>query len=153
MYRCLAAVFFLKKGLRTKRIMTTIPLILFDGDCNFCNSSVNFVIKHDKQGVLKFLPLRSLAAKQLLEQYRLESDSENSFVFIENGFAYTRSTAALKVCRYLNALWPWCYGSIILPKFLRDSIYNVMAKNRHKWFGNKQDCLIPTHGLMARFLK
>ncbi len=128
------------------------PLILFDGVCNFCNSSVSFVIRHDKKGTIKFTPLQSLAAKQLLEQYKLPVDGMDTFVFIENGKVFTRSTAALKICRYLNALWPALYILIIVPKFLRDSIYNYIAKNRYRWFGKKEECMIPTPELRKRFL-
>jgi predicted DCC family thiol-disulfide oxidoreductase YuxK len=73
-------------------------------------------------------------------------------VFIENGTAYQRSTAALKVCRYLRGLWPLCYGLIIVPPFIRDAIYNFIAHNRYKWFGRKDECMIPTPELKQRFL-
>ena len=128
------------------------PVILFDGVCNFCNSVVNFVLKRDKRKYIFFSPLQSTNGQQLLQQYNLPADDMQSFVFIENGKAYTRSTAALKVCRHLRMLWPLCYGFIIVPKFIRDGIYNWTAKRRYKWFGVRQECMIPTPEVKARFL-
>ncbi len=128
------------------------PIILFDGVCNFCNSAVNFVIKRDKRSILKFATLQSDIAHQLLETLNLPGNDLKTFVFIENNKIYTRSTAALKVCRYLNGLWPMMYGFIIVPKFIRDSIYNWISKNRYQWFGKKENCMIPTQAVRARFL-
>jgi predicted DCC family thiol-disulfide oxidoreductase YuxK len=130
----------------------TFRVILFDGVCNFCNSSVNFTIKRDKNNLLKFAALQSLAGSQLMEQYELPANEMQSFIFIENGVAYNRSTAALKVCKYLGAAWPLCYAFIIVPKFIRDGIYNFIAKNRYKWFGKQNECMLPTPAVKAKFL-
>jgi len=132
--------------------MTEDRIILFDGVCNFCNGAVNFVIKRDKKGLIKFAPLQTEHGKQLLEKYKLLQLDMQSFVFIEKGKAYLRSTAALKVCRHLNGLWPLCYGFIIVPRFIRDGLYNWIAKNRYKWFGQKDSCMIPSPSIRARFL-
>jgi predicted DCC family thiol-disulfide oxidoreductase YuxK len=132
--------------------MRNNPIILFDGVCNFCNSSVNFVIERDKKSIIKFAPLQSEAGQQLLQQYNLSTTEFNSFVFIEAGNFYTASTAALKVTRYLSALWPLLYGFIIVPKFIRDGVYNWISKNRYKWFGKKEQCMIPTLEIRSRFL-
>lgn len=132
--------------------MTQQPVILFDGVCNFCNSAVNFVIKRDKKARIKFAPLQSGTGKQLLEQYGLPVNELHSFIFIENDKAYDRSTAALRVCRYLKGLWPLCYGLIIVPRFIRNGIYNWIATNRYKWFGQKQECMVPTPEVRERFL-
>ena len=132
--------------------MNAQPLILFDGVCNFCNASVNFVIKRDKKKAILFCPLQSEKGKNKLQQYGLPENDMQSFIFIENDKAYTRSTAALKVCRHLNGLWPLCYGYMIVPKFIRDGIYNWIAKNRYKWFGIKQECMIPSPEVKARFI-
>ena len=128
------------------------PVILFDGVCNFCNSAVNFVIKRDKKKTLLFSPLQSIAGQKILQQFNLPENDMQSFIFIDKGKAYTRSTAALKVCRYLRRLWPMCYGFIIVPKFLRDGIYNWIARNRYKWFGVRQECMIPAPEVRSRFL-
>jgi len=128
------------------------PIILFDGVCNFCNSAVNFTIKRDKQNKIRFAALQSEAGRQLVQQHGLPVDDMRSFLFIENGTVYNRSTAALKVCRYLSGLWPLCYGLIIVPAFIRNGIYDWIAKNRYKWFGERQECMIPTPEVRARFL-
>jgi predicted DCC family thiol-disulfide oxidoreductase YuxK len=128
------------------------PIILFDGVCNFCNSAVNFTLKRNKKANIRFAPLQSEAGQKLLQQYNLPVSDMESFVFIENSKAYQRSTAALKVCPHLRGLWPLSYGLIIVPRFIRDGIYNWIAKNRYKWFGRQQSCMIPTPEVRARFL-
>lgn len=128
------------------------PIILFDGVCNFCNSAVNFVIKRDKNSILKFTTLQSGIAHQMLAHQNIPTNDLSSFVFIENEKIYTRSTAALRVCKYLTGLWPLMYGFIIVPKFIRDGIYNWIAKNRYRWFGKKEECMIPTPQIKAKFL-
>ena len=128
------------------------PIILFDGVCNFCNGAVNFTIKRDKQKRIRFAALQSDAGSRLVQQYGLPADDLRSFLFIENGKVYNRSTAALKVCRYLSGLWPLCFGLMIVPPFIRNGIYDWIAKNRYKWFGERQECMIPTPEVRARFL-
>jgi predicted DCC family thiol-disulfide oxidoreductase YuxK len=132
--------------------MNQQPVILFDGVCNFCNSAVNFALKRNRKANILFAPMQSEAGQRLLKQYKLPVDDMESFVFIENGVAYKRSTAGLRVCRHLRGLWPLCYGLIIVPKFIRDSIYNWIARNRYKWFGVRAECMIPTPEVKARFL-
>ncbi len=128
------------------------PVILFDGVCNFCNSAVNFTLKRNKKADIRFAPLQSETGQKLLKEYNLPVNDMESFVFIENGKAYQRSTAALKVCRHLRSLWPLSYGLIIVPRFIRDGIYDWVAKNRYKWFGRQESCMIPTPEVRARFL-
>ncbi|MEO6836979.1 MAG: DCC1-like thiol-disulfide oxidoreductase family protein [Ginsengibacter sp.] len=128
------------------------PIILFDGICNLCNSAVNFVIKRDKKSVLKFATLQSDIACKILSNNDLLFTELNSFVLVQNGVVYTRSTAALRVCRYLKGLWPLMYGFIIVPTFIRDNIYNWISKNRYRWFGKKESCMIPTPDVKGRFL-
>ncbi len=132
--------------------MNNQSIILFDGVCNFCNSSVNFVIQRDKNSRIKFTALQSEAGQQLLKQFNLPTHSFDTFIFIEEGVAYTLSTGALKVSKYLSGWWPMMYGLIIVPKFIRDSIYKWIAKNRYKWFGKKDQCMIPTPEVRERFL-
>jgi predicted DCC family thiol-disulfide oxidoreductase YuxK len=128
------------------------PIILFDGVCNFCNGAVNFTIKRNKQNNIRFAALQSDAGRKLVQQYDLPADDMRSFLFIENGKVYNRSTAALRVCRYLKGLWPVCFGLMIVPSFIRNGIYDWIAKNRYKWFGERQECMIPTPEVRARFL-
>ena len=132
--------------------MTEQPIILFDGVCNFCNSAVNFTLKRNKKANIMFAPMQSGAGAKILQQYNLDENDMKSFIFIDNGEVYKQSTGALRVCKYLSGLWPICYGFIIVPKFIRDGIYNFIAKNRYKWFGQKQACMIPTPDVKARFL-
>ena len=132
--------------------MPDASIILFDGVCNFCNSAVNFAIKRDKKNHLKFTPLQSDVAQKLLFDNNLRLDDLRTFVLIENSKIYTQSTAALRVFRQLDGLWPLMYGFMIVPRFIRDGIYNWISKNRYRWFGKKETCMIPTAGVRARFL-
>ena len=132
--------------------MINQPIILFDGVCNFCNSAVNMVIRNDKKKLIKFAALQSNTGRELLLQYGLPVGELNSFVFIEKGKAYTKSTAALIVCKYLSGMWPLLNGFIIIPAFIRNVVYDFIAKNRYKWFGVQQQCMIPTPEVMGRFL-
>lgn len=129
-----------------------MAIILFDGVCNLCNSSINFVIRYDKANYFRFAPLQSMAAHQLEQQYQLDLSAMSSFVLIENDQVYYRSTAALRVLRRLPLPWKLGYGFIIIPAFLRNGIYNWIARNRYRWFGKRDTCMIPTPELMAKFL-
>jgi predicted DCC family thiol-disulfide oxidoreductase YuxK len=126
-------------------------IILFDGVCNYCNTMVNFVIKRDKKDRLRFAPLQSGKGQELRKKYNI-ADSIDSFIYIENDTASIYSTGALKVCRYLSGAWPLLYGLIIVPLFLRDGIYKWIARNRYKWFGKKETCMIPTPEVRSKFL-
>lgn len=132
--------------------MNDHPIILFDGICNLCNGAVNFTIKRDKNKSIRFGALQSEQGQQLLRQYQFPSTNFTSLLFIEAGKVYTQSTAALKVCKYLTGLWPLLYGFIIVPKFIRDGLYDWIASNRYKWFGKKEECMIPSPDLKQRFL-
>ncbi len=132
--------------------MNNHTIILFDGICNFCNGAVNFTIKRDKNKSIRFGALQSEQGQLLLRQYQFSTTNFTSFLFIEAGRVYTQSTAALKVCKYLTGLWPLLYGFIIVPKFIRDGLYDWIASNRYKWFGKKDVCMIPSPDLKQRFL-
>ena len=128
------------------------PVVLFDGVCNLCTASVQFVIRHDKKKLFRFAALQSTTGQALLEQNNLPGTTFNSFVLIENNKVYTRSSAALRLSRRLNGILPLLYGFMIVPKFIRDGVYNLIARNRYKWFGKTETCLIPSPDLQARFL-
>jgi predicted DCC family thiol-disulfide oxidoreductase YuxK len=128
------------------------PVILFDGVCNLCNGAVQFVIQKDKNAQFRFASLQSENGQKLLHQFQLPQADFTSFVLIENGKAYTRSTAALRVARKLSGAIKLLYGFIIVPVFIRDAVYNYIGKNRYKWFGKKDACMIPTPELKNRFL-
>jgi predicted DCC family thiol-disulfide oxidoreductase YuxK len=130
----------------------THPVVLFDGVCNFCNGAVNFTIRQDKNKVIRFAPLQSAAGQQLLQQYGLPQQDFKSFYFIEAGTAYSSSTAALRVCRYYPWYWQWVQVFWIIPAFIRNAVYNLIARNRYKLFGQKDTCMVPTPDISQRFL-
>ena len=124
-------------------------IILFDGICNFCDASVQFIMKRDN-GAFKFASLQSDIGQELVIRHNLQGI--DSLVLIEEDRAYTRSTAALRIAKRLKGLWALLYIGIILPKPLRDPLYELFAKNRYKWFGKKDACMLPTKEERARFL-
>jgi len=132
--------------------MPNPPIILFDGVCNLCNNSVQFVIKHDTDNKFMFAALQSPTGQALLQQYNLPQQELNSFVLIKDEKVYLKSTAALNVAKNLNGPVKLLYGFIIVPEFIRNAVYNFIAKNRYKWFGKKESCMIPTPALQSRFL-
>jgi len=128
------------------------PIILFDGVCNFCNGSVNFLIRQDKKNVFRFAALQSQTAQKLLAQYKKQKKGFESFVLMQDGKAYEKSSAALKVLKKLPWYWKWAQVFWIVPKFIRDGGYDFIARNRYKWFGRKEECMIPTPEVRNRFL-
>ena len=132
--------------------MPVRPFILFDGVCNFCDRSVNFIIKRDRNNRLLFAPLQSHAGRELAEQYGFQNDYLGSMVFVENGKAYTRSTAALRIAAYLGGAWPLLKILLLVPRFIRDAAYNLIARNRYKWFGKKETCMVPGPAIRAKFI-
>lgn len=127
-------------------------VILFDGVCNLCNSSVNFVIDRDKQGRFKFASLQSEFGQKHIEQFGGDPAQLNSIMLIEECQMYQKSTAALRVARHLSGGWPLLYAFMIIPPFLRDLVYDWVAKNRYRWFGKEDACRIPSPELSHRFL-
>lgn len=130
----------------------THPVIFFDGVCNLCTGSVQFIIKHDPKQYFRFASLQSELGQQFLQQNGLSADTFDSFIVWENGKYYTESTAALRVARKLSGLWPALYAFILLPAFIRNSVYRLIARNRYRWFGKKEACWIPTAELNSLFL-
>ena len=131
--------------------MNDKPVILFDGVCNLCSGSVQFILKRDKEKKFLFASLQSVYGQNLLKQLNLPIDTFNSFILFDNGKIFTRSTAALKMFSQLKN-WGWVKIFWIVPKFIRDAVYNLIAKNRYKWFGKKEECWLPTPDLKTRFL-
>jgi predicted DCC family thiol-disulfide oxidoreductase YuxK len=113
---------------------------------------VNFIIKQDKKKIFKFAALQSDAGQKLLEKNNLPVQDFNSFILIENGKVYKSSTAGLRVLNNLPLYWKWSQAFWIIPKIMRDAIYNIIARNRYKWFGKKEICMIPTPQVKERFL-
>jgi predicted DCC family thiol-disulfide oxidoreductase YuxK len=129
----------------------TQPIIFFDGVCNLCNGAINFIIDHDKNGYFKFAPLQSEIAKEFIPQSTLENT--DSIILLDSDKIYSKSTAALRVAKKLDGMWKILYSLIIFPKFLRDFVYDFIAKNRYKWFGKRDTCRMPTKDIKDRFLK
>ncbi|MEO6069004.1 MAG: thiol-disulfide oxidoreductase DCC family protein [Chitinophagaceae bacterium] len=127
-------------------------IILFDGVCNFCNGAVNFIIKRDTKKIFLFAPLQSIAGQQLLEKYHLNNKNFNSFILIQNGVVFQKTTAVLKVLSLLSPIWKVSALLWIVPRVIRDGGYDVIAKNRYRWFGKKEACIIPSPELKSRFL-
>ncbi|MFK7798015.1 MAG: thiol-disulfide oxidoreductase DCC family protein [Aureispira sp.] len=127
-------------------------IVLFDGVCNLCDQSVQFIIQHDPKQRYKFAPLQSDLAKDLLQEHQLNPKDLERAVLIENGKAYTHSTASLRVVRHLSGAWPLLYVFILVPRFIRDAVYRWVARNRYRWFGQKDSCAMPTPENRARFL-
>ena len=128
------------------------PVILFDGVCNFCDASVHFIIKRDRRRIFRFATLQSEAGRQRLKQYGLPESDLSTIALIEGPEFYIRSTAALRIARRLNGLWPALYLLITIPRPIRDVFYGFVARNRYRWFGKKEACAIPTPDIKERFL-
>jgi predicted DCC family thiol-disulfide oxidoreductase YuxK len=126
-------------------------IILFDGVCNLCNSSVQFIIKRDPNGHFKFASLQSETGQMLLSHYGINTEID-SIVVIENEKVYVKSSAALRIGRKLSGFWRFLMILKFLPPFLRDFFYDIVSKNRYKWFGKKESCMIPTIETKKRFL-
>lgn len=127
-------------------------IILFDGVCNLCESSVQFVLLRDKNAYFKFASLQSDIAQKFLNKKGMNATHFKSIVLIENGKIYQRSDAALKIARKLSGGWKLLYAFIIVPRFIRDGVYDFIAANRYKWFGKKEGCMIPAPEWQNRFL-
>ncbi len=127
-------------------------IILFDGVCNLCNNSVQFVIKRDNKQQFLFASLQSDAATKLLLQFYSKKIEIQSIVLIEENKVYDKSTAALRIARKLNPLWNVLYIFIIVPKSLRDLVYDFIAKNRYKWFGKQDSCILFIKEYKNRFI-
>lgn len=128
------------------------PVILFDGYCNLCNSSINYIIDRDPDAYFKLGSLQSDEGKIYLHNYNLDRDEFKTVVLIENRSVYTRSAAALRIARRLKGPIKLVSIFIILPQFIRDPVYNWVARNRYKWFGKRDQCRVATPELKSRFL-
>ncbi len=131
---------------------TQKPILLFDGVCNFCNSSVNFIIDHNSSKDILFTSLQSDLGQQLLKKFNLPTENFNSLLLVEGDKYYTKSIAALKIAQHLDGNWKNLYFLKILPSFIRDFGYDVIAQNRYKIFGKSDQCRVPTKETKERFL-
>lgn len=128
-------------------------IILFDGVCNLCNNSVLFVIKRDKKDLFRYASLQSEVGQQLVRERGIDTSQVDSIILIEPGVAYfTKSDAALEIAQHLGGLWKLSAVFTWIPKSIRDAVYDFVARNRYKWYGKKDACMVPTPELRAKFL-
>ena len=131
-------------------------IVLFDGVCNFCNASINFVMDHDPKGYFRFASLQSRLAEDLQrpdDSLYGTSDSPDSIVLLEAGVVYKQSTAALRIARHMSRPWSLLYVFIFVPRPVRDRVYRWVAANRYRWFGKSDTCRLPTPERRDRFLE
>ena len=131
---------------------TSRPVLFFDGVCNLCNSSVQFIIRHDKKKRFLFATLQSPIGDEALKNVDAAREGTGSVILVYNNTYYTRSAAILQSAKLLGGLWPVFYSFIIIPAFLRDGIYNFISRNRYRWFGRKDVCMMPDPSLSEHFL-
>ena len=134
------------------RVEEKFDIVLFDGVCNLCNHAVDFIINRDKKGHFKLGALQDEHVKKLLQSHAINEDYLDSLVLLRGEKIFYKSRAALEISRKLNALWPLLYGLVIIPAFIRDPVYDWIARNRYKWFGKKETCRLPTAEEQERFL-
>ena len=128
------------------------PIVLFDGVCNLCNRVVQFIIKRDKKKQFLFASLQGKTGQEVLKKFNLSPTDFDSFVVLDGDKIYTRSTAALRMLKKMNGGWNLLYAFIIVPRYIRNAVYDWIARNRYKWYGKRDECMIPTPELKERFL-
>lgn len=130
-----------------------MQVVLFDGVCNLCNSYVNWLIDHDRKNIFKFAALQSETGKKLVDQLGLKGNYLDTIIFYNNGKGYTHSTAVLHIVKQLGGVYRFAAVFLLVPPFIRNAVYNLVARNRYRWFGKRNTCRIPTPELKARFLE
>jgi predicted DCC family thiol-disulfide oxidoreductase YuxK len=128
------------------------PIIFFDGVCNFCNYWVNFAIRRDRRKKLRFAPLQGETARSMLAEGGKKTAPYESVILIDEGKVYRNSSATLRIARHLDGGWKFFYAFIIIPSFIRDGVYKWIARNRYKWYGKKEACMVPSAEVKERFL-
>ncbi|WP_113928559.1 thiol-disulfide oxidoreductase DCC family protein [Bacillus sp. P14.5] len=127
-------------------------VILFDGVCNLCNNTVQFIIKRDDRAYFKFASLQSDAGKVVIEKYQINPKID-SIILIEQNKFYVKSEAALRVSKNLGGFWKVFFVFMVIPKKIRDKVYDFIAQNRYKWFGKRDSCMLPSSEMKKRFLE
>ncbi|SDC42672.1 Predicted thiol-disulfide oxidoreductase YuxK, DCC family [Terribacillus halophilus] len=131
--------------------MDNEAIILFDGVCNLCNGSVQFIIKHDKGAYFKFASLQSDFGSKLKEAKQIP-DEVDSIIFVKGNRVYTQSSAVLRIARHLDGVWKLAAAALIISRPIRDMMYRYVARNRYRWFGKQNQCMLPSPELKERFL-
>lgn len=127
-------------------------IILFDGVCNFCNSSINTIIRFDKKKYFRFAPLQSETGQFLMNKHGLDPAKFDSVILVDDNKAYVYSSAVLHIARKLGGIYSLAFVFIIIPGFIRNPLYKYVARNRYKWWGKKDACMVPDPELRSRFL-
>jgi len=132
---------------------TSHPLVLFDGVCNLCESTVQFIVRHDRRALFRFAPLQSTTAQKILAGNEYEDGELSSVLLVSGGRIYRKSRAALRIARQLDSAWPLFYYLFFwVPPFIADLVYDFIGSHRYKWFGKKDVCWIPDDKLRRRFI-
>ena len=129
-----------------------MPILLFDGHCNLCNTWVQFIVKRDSTSTIRFASLQSPAGRRLLEEHKIDENYIESLVFFEEERFSVSSNAALRTLSYLDSWQKHLIFLAVVPRSLRDLVYRFIARNRYKWFGRREQCMMPTPELKERFL-
>ena len=129
-----------------------MPILLFDGHCNLCNAWVKFIVKRDSAGTIRFASLQSGAGRRILEEHKIDENYIESLVFFEEERFSVSSNAALRTLSYLDSWQKHLIFLAVVPRSLRDQVYRFIARNRYKWFGRREQCMVPTAELSMRFL-
>ncbi|MDB4286226.1 DCC1-like thiol-disulfide oxidoreductase family protein [bacterium] len=132
--------------------MSQNHIIIFDGVCNFCNTSINFIMKHDRQNLFSFTANQAEKGQEILQKFQLPQKEVGTIYLFEEGKVYRESTAALRIAKQLTFPFNLLYGFIVLPSFIRDGVYRWIAQNRYKWFGKRDVCRMPTPEDRSRFV-
>jgi predicted DCC family thiol-disulfide oxidoreductase YuxK len=127
-------------------------IVLFDGVCNLCNGTVVFIIQRDTKDRFRFAALQSDIGIQLTQELGIDTTQIESIIVVHHQRYYYKSGAALRIARDLKGAWPLLSVFLIIPPFIRDGIYDIIARNRYRWFGKKESCMIPTPELKSKFL-
>ena len=129
------------------------PVVLFDGVCNLCSGSARFIINRDPSGIFRFAPLQSETGKMLVSKFDLPDDKPDSIILVENSEYYLKSTAVLRILQRLGSLWQLLYIFILVPTPIRDYFYDIVARNRYKWYRNRAHSAVPSEDFKSRFLE
>ena len=133
-------------------MIQTGPILLFDGVCNLCNSLVRFIVKRDHDAKIRFAPLQSPAGQLFLKKFDADLDDIDTVVYITGNKYFIKSTAILQLLKDFGGGWQLFYGFIIIPKFIRDFFYDLIARTRYRTFGKTDKCMVPAEDIKERFL-
>lgn len=129
-----------------------MKVVLFDGVCNLCNSSINWLIDRDSAAQLKFSSLQSAYGQSVLHRFHIHHQQLETIIYLDEEKIYFRSEAVLRILKQLGGIYAWAFAFMLVPRFLRDGVYNIIATYRYRWFGKRNICRIPESGMKDRFI-